>query len=602
MANNRTTIIIDADSSRVKAAAKEAGVSLDALGNTVSRQDSNIKEFGRSLESALGQGKGSGFIMGIKRREKAVDGLGQSFHNLNKNVGKQGLRSKLDGLETPLRDTEGAFDRVSQATRIWGSSAESASEKATAGFLLAADSISAFTSGGVIGLALAAGIAAFALIANAIKTQEEASKAAAEETKKQAEALDQLASAALSAGVSILAQESLAKMATAGQAALKVDKALVENRKEQIKLLRELNPESREALKIAERGGLLIDEQASIEFRTGTARKEASAQLQKLRDAERKLSGEAISAERNLEKASSEVADERARFSQSATKRVIDDSKAMTAAIVAVIDKAKAKGSGTKAGGVGEAEKVIKERLAGIEAERRLNMQVAADNKAFDRSEAADAAAFDAEMLAAKKLREEEFMTWKRTADRKAADDAIERGRKAQESFMKVNAVQIAATRAIIGGLQQMAHDGEISFAALGDAAMTAAGNQLVASGTEHLLGGAAKAFAGAATLNPVMVAGGTAEAGQGALMIAAGLGLGAVGGAIGRSGAAPAAPSGASVPTDSRESRAASGGSGGEGGSTIIHFNGPAYDRRGVANVLTSGNRMARHRRIAGA
>ena len=91
----------------------------------------------------------------------------------------------------------------------------------------------------------------------------------------------------------------------------------------------------------------------------------------------------------------------------------------------------------------------------------------------------------NSDMLAAIKVRSDA-----RTA---AADKAAAQQQKAQAMFMKTHAVEIAATRAIIGGLQQMAHDGEISFAALGDAAMTAAGNQLVAS-VQRLAARAAKA------------------------------------------------------------------------------------------------------------
>lgn len=564
MASNRTTtIVIAGDASGVKKAAKVAEGSIDKLSSSVDSQSKNLDQYGEKLGKAFGPG--------------------------------QGLKGKLGDLETPLRDTEGAIARSQMAFTEFGKAGATASDKVGAGFLLLSDGIAAFGSGGVAGIAIAAGVAGISLLAATIYEQEQASKAAAEETAKQAEALQGLAKSASDANITILllnAQESekgLRAKVRAADHERRILKGKLELEFETFNKLTRKHNKMMSGLAKTRLGKKIDEERARLDV------------TEEAFDKANKIAGDA---EVTLKAARDKVLKEEDNNSRNAitmlTKRLDEKAKVVEKSIAKAARKA-ARASGSD-NGTAEAEKIANERLKEIEADRRLDLKVAADNKAFDRSEAADAAAFDAEMLAAKKLGEEEFLAWKRSADKKAADDAIERGRKAQESFMKVNAVQIAATRAIIGGLQQMAHDGEISFAALGDAAMTAAGNQLVASGTEHLLGGAAKAFAGAATFNPVMVAGGTAEAGQGALMIAAGLGLGAVGGAIGRSGAAPAAPSGSSAPTDSRESRAASGGSGGEGGSTIINFNGPAYDRRGVANVLTSGNRMARHRRIAGA
>ena len=564
---------IDADASGVADGVKKAEGALGKLGDSVKSQDENLKKYGDKLGKSFGPG--------------------------------EGLQGKLGKLETPLRDTEGAIARSQMAFVEFGKAGATASDKVGAGFLLLSDGIAAFGSGGPAGIAIAAAVAGISLLVSKVMAETAASEAAAEAQKVHAAALSELASAAVEAGVSIAALES-EKTAAASLANVRaVEQENIDARLKRRKLKDQVDEAAAAASKAPADRTVQGRQGGTMVIRSAESRllKELTADLEAQDAILETMSGKALLARKDAKEAQVLYQSDLKVSRESEVTSFIENLKATKAAAVKVMNElssSKAGASGPK--GDGDAEKIANERLKEIEADRRLDLKVAADNKAFDRSEAADAAAFDAEMLAAKKLGEEEFLAWKRTADKKAADDAIERGRKAQESFMKVNAVQIAATRAIIGGLQQMAHDGEISFAALGDAAMTAAGNQLVASGTEHLLGGAAKAFAGAATFNPVMVAGGTAEAGQGALMIAAGLGLGAVGGAIGRSGAAPAAPSGASAPTDSRESRAASGGSGGEGGSTIIHFNGPAYDRRGIANVLTSGNRMARHRRIAGA
>ena len=143
-----------------------------------------------------------------------------------------------------------------------------------------------------------------------------------------------------------------------------------------------------------------------------------------------------------------------------------------------------------------------------------------------------------------------------------------------------------AAATTVTGALFEQAKAGELNAAALLEAVLASTGQELVARGTLH-------AFEGVATANPVM-------AGTGAAMIASGLAMGAASGAVSRAGQPAASPS--STPTDTRQSRAAATGGGSEGGTTVINFNGPAYDRRGVANVLNSGQKMARHRRIMGA
>ena len=146
-------------------------------------------------------------------------------------------------------------------------------------------------------------------------------------------------------------------------------------------------------------------------------------------------------------------------------------------------------------------------------------------------------------------------------------------------------ALALSAASTVTSALFEQAKAGELNAEKLLEAVLASTGQELVARGTLHL-------FEGAATLNPL-------KAGIGGAMIASGLAMGAASGAISRAGQPAATP--ASTPTDTRQSRAASSGSGGEGGTTVIQFNGPAYDRRGVSNVLNSGLKMAKHRRVMG-
>ena len=118
-------------------------------------------------------------------------------------------------------------------------------------------------------------------------------------------------------------------------------------------------------------------------------------------------------------------------------------------------------------------------------------------------------------------------------------------------------------------------------------------GQELVTKGKGFVLTGIAQLAATAGVQGGPTVAAGSA-------MIAAGIGMGAASGSISR--AADATPARSSTPTDTRQSRAASTAGSSEGGTTVINFNGDAYDRRGVSNVLNSGLKMARHRRVMGA
>ena len=334
--------------------------------------------------------------MGIKPKAKEVSASLKTFQsnvqNLNKSMGKGGgLRSNINDLETPLRDVEGSFDRVAMATRVWGNSSETASEKATVGFLLAADAIATFTSGGIAGIAIAAAVAGFSLLSKALDNEAEAARKAEEETKKQAEALQALADAALSAGVSLAAQRSLQEMTQQSTKLLEVDDKLLNNRREQIRLLKELDVRSDEQNRLAFESGILVANVEAGELRLGDARTDASKQLQKLRDEERKLASEQTKASEDIKDASFKASRARTRFNDSATKRIIENAQKISGAIKKAIKTVK-QGTNEK---TDDCTAVAEQRLKNLEIERRLDLQVAADNRAADRADAKADAEWD---------------------------------------------------------------------------------------------------------------------------------------------------------------------------------------------------------------
>jgi len=556
MASDELRIPITADASGVSAGVKDAERALGKLGSSVDRESKELNLYGERLGRVFGKG--------------------------------QGLHGRLDALEMPLRDVEGGFDRARQTAFVFGNSAETASEKATQGFLLAADSIAAFKSGGVAGIAITAAVAGFAFLAKAINEEAEAAKKAEEETKKQAEALKALADAALSAGVSLAAQRSLQEVTAQSAKLLEADDKLLENRRQQIKLLKELDVAESEQLRLAEASGVLLADIAAGEFRIGDARKEASAELRTLRQEERKLAKEQVESTKQVEKASSKAADERIRFSDTATKRIIDDARKLSEATKQAINEitkpqtSKEKGSGIAAAAK-EAEAALERVRKQALEEAALEREVRQGNAAFDvqtAQQTAEAereirfAAFQEQAAIDLQLHNKRRQQAEQTADfqRRLANDGTE--------LAKSAALQVTSA------LFEQAKAGELSAEKVLEAVLSQTGQTLVAKCTLY-------AFEGVATLNPVM-------AGTGAAMIASGIAMGSASGAISRAGQPAATP--ASTPTDTRQSRAASSGSGGEGGTTVINFNGPAYDKRGVANVLNAGQKMARHRRIAGA
>lgn len=559
MANNRTTVVIDGDASGVTSAVTKAEKSINKLSSSVDSQSKNLNRYGEKLGKAFGPG--------------------------------QGLHGRLDNLETPLRDTEGAIARSQMAFIEFGKSGATASDKVGAGFLLAGDAIAAFTSGGVVGIAIASAVAGFSLLASSIMEQEQASKEAEEATKKQAEALQALAKSASDANITISllnAQQAEKGLRAKVRAADHERRVLQESYNGQLEDYNKLI-DKRDSMQ----NGVARDDLVRLIASEAKRMRVIKANFKKAD----KIAGDA---EKTLKSARDKVLLEEERNANNAITLLTKRLDAKTEVVAKSIAKAERKASrraGTPKGGVdnGELEKQADAAFKRLSDNAAQERQIAKDNRAFDRSERDADLQWESGLIERKKTQEERFNSWRISANEKVASNAEELERKLQDSFMRNNSAQVAAVRSVISGMEQMAHDGELSIEALADSAITAAGKELTAKGTVHLM-------AGVANMAATFGAHGGPEAAQGAAMVAVGIGMGAVGGAIGRSGQA-AAPSGASAPTDTRQSRAASSsGNGGEGGSTIINFNGPAYDRRGVANVLTAGNRMARHRRVQGA
>ena len=242
-----------------------------------------------------------------------------------------------------------------------------------------------------------------------------------------------------------------------------------------------------------------------------------------------------------------------------------------------------------------EAIKKINEdvKASTAEATKESKKQIF-DEAAFERQVRQDNAAFD--LQTAQQLAEAELGIRFAASQEQAAIDLQLHNKRRQQAEQTADfqrrlandGTELAKSAAlqVTSALFEQAKAGELSAEKVLEAVLSQTGQTLVAKGTLY-------AFEGVATLNPVM-------AGTGAAMIASGVAMGSASGAISRAGQPAATPT--STPTDTRQSRAASSGSGGEGGTTVINFNGPAYDKRGVANVLNAGQKMARHRRIAGA
>jgi len=174
--DHETNLLINADASGVAEGVKKAENALAGLGESVESQSKQLNKYGERLGKALGPG--------------------------------EGLHGRLDSLEMPLRDTEGAIARSQMAVIEFGNKGATAADKVGAGFLLAGDAIAAFTSGGVVGVAIAAAVAGFSIINQLMTEEAEKAKEAEEAQKKHAEQLANVGKAAVDAGISIAALQA----------------------------------------------------------------------------------------------------------------------------------------------------------------------------------------------------------------------------------------------------------------------------------------------------------------------------------------------------------------------------------------------------------
>jgi len=527
MATDRTTILIDADASGVKTGVQQAEQAIGGLGSAVDRQGKRLNLYGERLSKTFGK--------------------------------NQGLHGRLDSLEMPLRDVEGSFARVEMATRAFGNAGASATDKVSAGFLLAGDSVAAFVSGGVLGLAISGVVALGAVIVDKMGSGSKAIKEAAEELKK-------LADAAVAAGVTI----SSALSDTAEKTAAATARSAEEQVRQSKITMRDLQDEIDKAN--AERSAT---RKVGVMRAARLRAKAFTKQLEAAKIQHKKIKRASHYANLDLTEAAQTADAERLRSAQTTTSKIVDAIKAQREAQKKAIGGGPAARTAKTAapGDTSEAEAAAalkrlddleQQLFEGREAARARN--VAQRDQWAEDDRAARFARFSEEVAAAEKSA--------------AAQQTI-----AKEAEDTKKALMGAALSALTNNLFAMAQAGEFSAQKLAESVLKATAQMLVSKGTYYLLDGLVEP-------NPVKVT-------IGGKMIAAGLTMGLAGGALMGAGAAPAA---SSTPTDTRASRTAATTSDGGGGPTIINFNGPAFDKRGVSQVITSGQRMARHRRVQGA
>ena len=552
MAVDQARVKIDGDAGGLKGAAKEGQKALQGLGKTTDAESKKLGLYGEKLGKAFGPG--------------------------------EGLHGRLDNLEMPLRDTEGAFARAQSAIVAFGNDGATATDKISAGFLLAGDSIASFVSGGAIGLAIAAGVAGIALLTGTISEEAEETKKAEEATKDYADALDALAKSAVAANVSIAVKRAeAAKVGAVTEARIAEDRMKASGR--EFNILQEQHSEwidKREALQAKRQ-----NKEANAANREAIAIGKRMALIEAQYDgfrAEWKKAGGSI------KKLNADLQREMAISEQSWITQLLNGITTKTEAVTKAVDKSmRARGESFDEL-MSRAAKSDKERT---EAQQALRKEDEGFDKRLTKKKAERLKAARLRHIADSKLFAE-GLTEREDAEKEAAKTAESLQAKRVADFKKAHSVELAGVNAMISGLETMAHEGTLSLEALADATITAAGKELTAKGTVHLM-------AGLANMAATFGAHGGPEAAQGAAMIAAGIGMGAIGGAIGRSGAAPS--SSQSTPTDTRNTRAAAtSSSAGDGGPVVINFNGPAYDRAGVSQIINSGMRRARHRRLAGA
>ena len=554
MADDTLRLGIEADASGVDRGVKQAKDSLSDLGDSVDRESKNLNRYGEKLGKAFGPG--------------------------------EGLHGRLTELETPLRDSEGAFARAQMAVIEFGNEGATAADKIGAGFLLAGDSIAAFASGGVVGIAIAAGVAGPSMLVQTMNEEAEAAKEAEEAQKKHAEELKNLSKSAATANASI---------------------ALLNAKQRKDEKIARARALEQEIIDLKEQGARMIDQRNALLDR-----------LEKTTDVKALERGKAAAKAQRLEieKLEKHGADLIAEFNKiqngilEAQKDVVRETeKNQESVITALVDFLNTADKTTTTAVEEETEKRVKAvrnfrdvmaDFAKDEKERTLAQQeLRKEDERFEERRK------KRQQDARKRFREQqqqnaqeiaEILDRKEAlvkADKEEAEAAQQAADKRFQAFQKSYSSQIKVGDQLINALFEQAKAGEISAEKLLATVIETTGQELVTKGKGFVLTGIAQLAATAGVQGGPTVAAGSA-------MIAAGIGMGAASGSISR--AADATPARSSTPTDTRQSRAASTAGSSEGGTTVINFNGDAYDRRGVSNVLNSGLKMARHRRVMGA
>ena len=554
MADDTLRLGIEADASGVDRGVKQAKDSLGDLGDSVDRESKNLNRYGEKLGKAFGPG--------------------------------EGLHGRLTELETPLRDSEGAFQRAQMAVIEFGNEGATAADKIGAGFLLAGDSIAAFASGGVVGIAIAAGVAGLSMLVQTMNEEAEAAKEAEEAQKKHAEELKNLSKSAATANASI---------------------ALLNAKQRKDEKIARARALEQEIIDLKEQGARMIDQRNALLDR-----------LEKTTDVKALERGKAAAKAQRLEieKLEKHGADLIAEFNKiqngilEAQKDVVRETeKNQESVITALVDFLNTADKTTTTAVEKETEKRVKAvrnfrdvmaDFAKDEKERTLAQQeLRKEDERFEERRK------KRQQDARKRFREQqqqnaqeiaEILDHKEAlvkADKEEAEAAQQAADKRFQAFQKSYSSQIKVGDQLINALFEQAKAGEISAEKLLATVIETTGQELVTKGKGFVLTGIAQLAATAGVQGGPTVAAGSA-------MIAAGIGMGAASGSISR--AADATPARSSTPTDTRQSRAASTAGSSEGGTTVINFNGDAYDRRGVSNVLNSGLKMARHRRVMGA
>lgn len=557
MADDTLRLGIEADASGVDKGVRDAEKSLDRLGDSVDREAKNLNRYGEKLGKAFGPG--------------------------------EGLHGRLTEIETPLRDSEGAFARAQMAVIEFGNEGATAADKIGAGFLLAGDSIAAFASGGYVGLAIAAGVAGISLLTQMMDEEAAAAQEAEEAQKKHADELKNLAKSAAAANATIALLNAKQRKDEAIERARALEQEIADTQKQANDLIEQRN-QLLDRLEKTNNAGALK--------RGKAAAKRQRLEIERLEEHGRGLVEEYNKTQNGIIDAHKRVLSETEKNEQNVITALVDFLNDTNQKTTEAVEKETTK----RVAAVRRVRDVMAE-YAKDEKERTMAQQaLRKEDEAFDKRREERAQKRQADAL--KRFHERRAQERKEMlaildekkeleqADKKTAEEAEKAADKRLSAFMKTYEAEIRIGQQVVNALYEQAKAGEISAQALLATVIDATGKELVTKGTGYVLTGLAQLAATAGVQGGPTVAAGSA-------MIAAGVGMGAASGAITRS-AQPTAAS--STPTDTRQSRAAATGGGSEGGTTVINFNGPAYDRRGVANVLNAGQKMARHRRVMGA